>query len=706
MDGIENTTVTSDDIIFCKECPVDSEFDFNDGFETVTVVAEKTVTEHSVTAAQTVLQLDNNDGVTNIDGAFIEDSDCNGLLCAVCGLFQMECNCHFNEGMDSDHNYVEYYHSVFDVRNTTITTHKRTGKPLTRKRKRYKSDWKKELRKNNRQSGNVYVSTSGKVIEAKSVIESIADHTTCRFMCATHISHHDQHDIHIQHWRLSDDMKRQFYIRTTELHRKVRCRNIDKKDTRKKKMSYLYYLDRNGKRIRVCKDFYLNTLSVDARRIRSAHASKDKLTGEPSPYRRGKHSTGVSRVTLKQGIREHIESIPKIDSHYCRRDTNKSYITGDLNLQILYEKYVELCTERGLQPAKLCMYRSVFNSEYNIEFQKLKKDRCDICEAARFLHKSSNDQDDKFSHHIMSKNETHNERNRDREQCERIVICFDLQNVISLPKASVSNFFYKRKLNVYHLTAHSSDSKQSYGAIWPETLSGRTGNDIASGLIMILEQILIDNPNMKHIILWSDSCVPQNRNKVMSTALLLFLKSHPEIETIEQKFCEPGHSEIQEIDNIHSQLEKILRPAEIYSPLGLIRVFKRSPRNKPIKLMQLRQEHMKNYMSEATKYKFDVIPYSKVKTLKYNVNLLMTVDYKTRFSDDSWNQGKLLNSRPSRNVKSRRIGNIATKALQEPKTMKSADPLCSEKIKDLRSMFEYMPEIDRMYMQTLLPEED
>ena len=86
--------------------------------------------------------------------------------------------------------------------------------------------------------------------------------------------------------------------------------------------------------------------------------------------------------------------------------------------------------------------------------------------------------------------------------------------------------------------------------LWGENLSGRTGNDIASGLIKILERLIEDRPEIRDLILWSDSCMPQNRNKVMSYALMLFLRNNTGLNSIVQKYCEPGHNEIQEVDNL------------------------------------------------------------------------------------------------------------------------------------------------------------
>lgn len=108
--------------------------------------------------------------------------------------------------------------------------------------------------------------------------------------------------------------------------------------------------------------------------------------------------------------------------------------------------------------------------------------------------------------------------------------------------------------------------------MWDESKMGRTGNDIASALLKILNRIIQDFPGITDIIPWSDSCVPQNRNSLVTFILLDFLKHHPDIQHIYFKFSTPGHSTIQEIDNVHSCIERVLRTPDFYSPLSLIRI--------------------------------------------------------------------------------------------------------------------------------------
>ena len=80
-----------------------------------------------------------------------------------------------------------------------------------------------------------------------------------------------------------------------------------------------------------------------------------------------------------------------------------------------------------------------------------------------------------------------------------LLVVFDLENVITLPKADAGSFFYKRKLTLYNLTAMTS-SKQGYCATWTECMSGRAGNDTASAFIQILNKVSADHPDVTELI--------------------------------------------------------------------------------------------------------------------------------------------------------------------------------------------------------------
>ena len=93
--------------------------------------------------------------------------------------------------------------------------------------------------------------------------------------------------------------------------------------------------------------------------------------------------------------------------------------------------------------------------------RRSKKDRCDSCEAYTVAEKNGCTSPvllEKHEKHMLSKLATYNERKNDRSS-DVPVVCFDLENVISLPHANVSSMFYKRKLSMYNLTGHLSCGK-------------------------------------------------------------------------------------------------------------------------------------------------------------------------------------------------------------------------------------------------------
>ncbi|GFO27181.1 DNA repair protein rhp54 [Plakobranchus ocellatus] len=216
----------------------------------------------------------------------------------------------------------------------------------------------------------------------------------------------------------------------------------------------------------------------------------------------------------------------------------------------MYELYKEKCEEEGVPPVKLSYYRHIFNYSFNLEFHHRKTDRCDLCEKNKVAKAQGllTEADEKeHSLHILNKEAMRKASEKDKQdQSIDVLVSFDLQNVISLPRADISSFFYKRKLNVYNLTGHLMDhrtsSKKGYCVIWPENLSGRAGNDIASAFIRMLEKITEERSDIKRITTWSDSCVPQNRNRIMSHAIHRFLHLHQNIDSITMKFSVPGHS--------------------------------------------------------------------------------------------------------------------------------------------------------------------
>ena len=135
------------------------------------------------------------------------------------------------------------------------------------------------------------------------------------------------------------------------------------------------------------------------------------------------------------------------------------------------------------------------------------------------------------------------------------------ENVITLPKADIGSFFYKRKLMLYNQTTMTS-SKQSYCAILTECMSARTGNYITSAFIQIPNKVAADHRNVTELICWFDSCVPQNRNSQILQAILEHLSKHCKINVVTMKYSLAGHSCVQEVDKMHHKIEVAMQVTE------------------------------------------------------------------------------------------------------------------------------------------------
>ena len=91
---------------------------------------------------------------------------------------------------------------------------------------------------------------------------------------------------------------------------------------------------------------------------------------------------------------------------------------------------------------------------------------------------ASKEEEKAHKSHLAKKVAMRAQKAKDKANSDKntLLVVFDLENVITLPKVEVGSFFYKRKLTMYNLTTMTS-SKIGYCAIWTDAISGRAGND-------------------------------------------------------------------------------------------------------------------------------------------------------------------------------------------------------------------------------------
>ena len=121
-------------------------------------------------------------------------------------------------------------------------------------------------------------------------------------------------------------------------------------------------------------------------------------------------------------------------------------------------------------------------------------------------------------------------------------ITFDLQAILQLPYAAENQLYYVRKLYVYNFTIYDSHDGSGNAYLWDEVNSMKGSNEISSCLMKYFEEL---STYVTHVASFSDTCGGQNRNRDISAAMLYAVQEVQNIEVIDLKYMESGHSFLQ-----------------------------------------------------------------------------------------------------------------------------------------------------------------
>ncbi len=349
-------------------------------------------------------------------------------------------------------------------------------------------------------------------------------------------------------WGKLDWKERRIYVKSlVEVSNVKRHRTLA--DESRRSASLFCFLCVDGKRLRVCQRMFLSTLDIK-------QWSFLKWVG-----RRGESPEKTARVRVRTEEQDFIKSflldLPKVPSHYCRSSSSKMYLEPFFkSLSHLHSQYKRACAERGLRPLSRQVFTNTFNN-LNLSLYHPKKDQCDTCCAF----KAGNIEATTWEEHCAKKDEARAEKAKDKELASDniLVTCMDLQGLLLCPKLQASALYYKMKLGVHNFTIYNMASHEASNYLWHEGEAGLSANQFASCIVHFLEA----HPTYNEYILWSDGCGYQNRNLILSNALLKFATEKK--KQVTQKYLERGHTQM-ECDSVHSVIERKLRDRDIHVP--------------------------------------------------------------------------------------------------------------------------------------------
>nr|XP_026497999.1 uncharacterized protein LOC113402096 isoform X2 [Vanessa tameamea] len=437
-----------------------------------------------------------------------------------------------------------------------------------RLRETFCHEWIDSKRKRLKNIGKSYYSRNGKIRLGKKLGEPCQN--TCKLKCFQKLDDDTRIEIFNKFWEIGDHSKQYDFISNyvVKINKK---RTITDGESRRS-FTYIYHLpyiqNHQNSKLIVCKQMFLNTLSCGPKMIRTA-ISKSSDTGSFALVdNRGRHShhkTSIDPDMIKS-ICDHVNSFEPVDSHYCRKESNKLYLDGSLSFTRMFNLYKEWfdSTKYGSKCESLRQYRDVVNKNINLSFHKPKKDQCYVCLSYKNNPITPEIQEN-FENHIKSKtlsrslkqNDKHNAQNNPKIFCAT----FDLQKVLLAPSGEISLFYYCKRLKVHNLSVFDIGHLAGTCYLWNEQIAMKGSNEIASCIYDIIK--LKTKEGCDDFRFWSDNCTGQNRNRIM---FFMYLYAAKQLSIdIKHTFLEKGHTQ-NEGDSIHATIEKASRYKNIYTP--------------------------------------------------------------------------------------------------------------------------------------------
>lgn len=462
------------------------------------------------------------------------------------------------------------------------------------------------MKKKRFQAGLSYEKKDGTIIPAKTMGPSCGEN--CRFKCEMNISLQDRSDQFAEYYRCENaSAKWQFIINHSEALTPATTSQVAKKNriaTRKyflvsrkggKSHEENYHEEKNhesmedhnekeeqaqdGKKVRVCQKMFANTLGISQQVITTAFKKFNPISLLAEEDKRGKFTRKLSenKKNMKNSVYNHIESYAKRAEigHYGRKNSKRMYLEQNLSVSKMYNKYEEeyneslnghdLAIEEN-QKATERQYRDMFNEEFNMSFNKPKKDLCDDCQAfenctpqEKSLRKESQDK------HIALKEVARNAKDADKltaiNSSTTVAAVFDFEKVLVSPKCEAGTFYYMRKLSVMNFTVYNLATREATCYVWDETIGKKGGHEVASCLLKYVTSEIQKGKDT--FLFWSDNCGPQNKNS-MVFSLYQWMAKNFHIN-ITHRFLIKGHTQ-NEGDNVHSKIETHTRHMDIFAP--------------------------------------------------------------------------------------------------------------------------------------------
>lgn len=567
---------------------------------------------------------------------------------------------------------------------------------VSKKKARNPDTWKRRSAALAREKGLDYISQKGKHISGKHPNFGELCNQNCRYKCSEKFDNEQRQKIFSSFYKLDINAKNALLFNSVTLKDVQRIKKGAKK---RRSSTYEYYITCDRQSARVCKLAFGSLYQIGRKKIDYLQKRLANGSAAPPPDMRGHHSNRPHKIPNEvcNYVIDHIKSFPSDESHYSRhKNPNKRYLSPLLSVKKMHSLYIERCEEVNKSDTfkvKLCTYRRIFETKFNLSFGHPRSDTCSVCDAG-----NGNEV------HIQRYHQAFELQRSDRQKAEKsnqvAYLTVDLQQTMPLPRLTTSKAFYLRQMWFYNLGIHmiTSNKNQANFFTWTEDIANRGSTEVASSLLTLIEFDAALREK-DQIIIWSDSCAGQNKNFIMVCLYqLLIVKGYFKI--IEHKFPEVGHSFLDS-DRDFGRIEKVLRKhSTIYLPGQYREIINKASKNNHVTDMephfrvfsdlpkQLQVVNRKiNTLNEKVQFR-DAVKWIKVERFGYYL-------YKDSYEEEA----------PFKEVCILKRQLEADPTVRLPRAGKLGQ-LSKEKIKNLMEQLPFVKEQYRYFYENVIEKED
>lgn len=485
--------------------------------------------------------------------------------------------------------------------------------PKGRRKHRHvdKSQWKVSRNALKREKGESY--KGKKMLDNKWAYDVLKDDKSIKERCNCALSQKESSSLKCKlitdeerliifkkFWSMQWSEKKLFVQASAERIEKQRKRQRDNdvEMSSRRANTIKYFLGTGSNRKKVCQTMFRNTLGVHANTILNwlnLGTKTNDCTSSNNPFSSNENSVTNrnDRAEIKAKVVEFFTTLPKMESHYCRKSSQKLYLEPIWQSKVkLFEEYKHnWCGNHNVGSVSLTYFSNIFE-DMNLSLFRPKKDRCDTCVGFE----TKNITEEVYRAHQHNKEQARLEKDNDKKGPVRNVFTVDLQSVLLSPQINVSASYYKTKLKVHNLTFYNIKTNEGYCFLWHESEGGLGSNEFSSIFNHFILEVVIPRMEVgenREIIFFSDGCNYQNRNSTLSNAILNIAIQKNIIIT--QKYLEKGHTQM-ECDSMHSVIERKIRCQDIYVPADYVRICKTARRDpKPYQVKYLLHDFFKSF---------------------------------------------------------------------------------------------------------------